>query len=179
MYATRCETGLSQTVLVGKIAGPIVIWWHFCYHIHMVPTVVIDTNVFVSACLGSGPANAVLGACVSGKCRPLVGPALLAEYEDVLSRPSLWQESPLSAPERSELLDILIAESLWTRVYFSWRPNLPDEADNHLIELAVAGGAAFIVTRNLRDLARGELQFPGLRVVDPVTFLKEFEPWLH
>ncbi len=22
-----------------------------------------------------------------------------------------------------------------TRVYFAWRPNLPDEADNHLIEL--------------------------------------------
>ena len=34
----------------------------------------------------------------------------------------------------------------------TWRPNLPDEADNHLIELGVAAQA--IVTRNLRDVSR-------------------------
>ena len=27
----------------------------------------------------------------------------------------------------------------WTSVYFGWRTNLPDEADNHLIEWALAG----------------------------------------
>jgi predicted nucleic acid-binding protein len=36
-------------------------------------------------------------------------------------------------------------------VYHAWRPNLPDEADNHLLELAVAAQADAIVTRNLRD----------------------------
>ena len=65
---------------------------------------------------------------------------------------------------------------LWKRVYFTWRPNLPDEADNHLIELAVAGAAAFIVTRNLRDLNRAELSFPGLRCLAPAPFLKEIAP---
>ncbi|MFN7664382.1 MAG: PIN domain-containing protein, partial [Inhella sp.] len=45
--------------------------------------------------------------------------------------------------------------------------NLPDEADNHLIELAVAGQASVIVSRNLRDLTRGELRFPGLQVLVP------------
>jgi uncharacterized protein len=108
-----------------------------------------------------------------------MGAALLAEFEDVLSRKPLWLNAALTAAERSELLDIFVAESLWTRVYFGWRPNLPDEADNHLIELAVAGGANFIVTRNLRDFARGELQFPGLRIADPITFLKELAPWPH
>jgi predicted nucleic acid-binding protein len=50
-------------------------------------------------------------------------------------------------------------------VYFGWRPNLPDEADNHLVELAVAGRASFVVTRNLRDLTRAELKpsRPALR----------------
>ena len=58
-------------------------------------------------------------------------------------------------------------------MYYIWRPNLPDEADNHLIELAVAGGADLIVTRNLRDIHRGELHFPHLRKISPEDFLKE------
>ena len=42
-----------------------------------------------------------------------------------------------------------------------------------LIELAVAGGAQFVVTRNPRHVARMELKFPGLQVVNPVTLMKE------
>jgi predicted nucleic acid-binding protein len=48
-----------------------------------------------------------------------------------------------------------------------WRPNLPDEADNHLIELALAGNADTIVTTNTKDLAHGELRFPGLKILSP------------
>ena len=58
-------------------------------------------------------------------------------------------------------------------MYFGWRPNLPDEADNHLIELAVAGSAHFVVTRNLRHVANMELKFPGLQIVNPATMMKE------
>ena len=60
-------------------------------------------------------------------------------------------------------------------MYYLWRPNVPDESDNHLVELAVAGGAEFIVTRNLRDLGRMELRFPRLRVLSPEDFLKELK----
>jgi putative PIN family toxin of toxin-antitoxin system len=140
-------------------------------------TVVIDTNVFISACLGGGAANAVLRACLLGRCTPLMGAALFTEYEDVLGRPEWASASPLTVTERGELFDIFLAHCAWTRVYFGWRPNLPDEADNHLIELAVAGGARYIITRNLRDLTRGELRFDGLLIVDPHTFLKEQAIW--
>jgi len=71
------------------------------------------------------------------------------------------------------LLDIFLATCRWTRIYFGWRPNLPDEGDNHLIELAVAGGARRIVTHNLRDLRSKELKFPDLVAVTPEQFLKE------
>ncbi len=60
----------------------------------------------------------------------------------------------------------------WVRIYFLWRPNLPDEADNHLIELALAGGADIIVTHNVRDVRRGELSFPQLQILTPREFLK-------
>ena len=133
---------------------------------------VIDTNVFIGACLGTGAAPQVIAACLGGQALPLMGTALLAEYEDLLGRERLFEACRLSAVERSELLDIFLARCEWTRVYFGWRPNLPDEADNHLIELAVAGRASHVVTRNLRDLARAELSFPGLRCVSPQDFLQ-------
>lgn len=137
--------------------------------------VVIDTNVFIGACLGQGACRAVIAACLEERLTPLMGVALLSEYEDVLSRDSLFVRSRLDAGEREELLNIFLAMCRWTRIYYGWRPNLRDEGDNHLVELAVAGGAEYIVTRNLRDVARMELLFPGLKVVFPETLLKEMK----
>ena len=142
----------------------------------MGPSVVIDTNIFLGACLGQGAAHHVLSACLRGECQPVMGAALYTEYEDVLGRSELFGASRLSAGEREELLDIFLATCAWTRIYFAWRPNLPDEADNHLVELAVAAGARHIVTRNLRDVGRMELKFPELRVLGPEDFLKELTP---
>ena len=136
---------------------------------------VIDTNVFVSACLGTGASNAVILACFRQEFVPLMGTALLSEYEDLLHREDLFAECRLDERERKELLDIFVSHCEWIRVYYLWRPNLPDEADNHLVELAIAGGAEVIVTSNLRDLARMELRFPGLRVMSPEAFLKELK----
>lgn len=135
--------------------------------------IVVDTNVVLGACLGTGAANAVVAACLDGRCVPLMGNALFNEYEDVFSRDELFAHCKLTQAERAELLDVFFACCSWTRVYYSWRPNLPDEGDNHLVELAVAGAADFIVTRNLRDLKRMELVFPGLQIASPETFLKE------
>jgi hypothetical protein len=42
-----------------------------------------------------------------------------------------------------------------------------------MVEVAVAGGAALIVTRNLRDLPPSQLLFPALRVISPEDFLEE------
>jgi putative PIN family toxin of toxin-antitoxin system len=134
--------------------------------------VVVDTNVFVGACLGQGPSAAVVAACLQGRTQALMAAALLAEYEDVLGRTALFARSRLNAKERDELLDIFMAHCRWTRIYFGWRPNLRDEGDNHLVELAVAGGADFICTHNLRDLKARELTFPGLAVRTPAQLLK-------
>ena len=103
-----------------------------------------------------------------------MGPALVAEYEDVLARHELFDESPLSNKERNDLLNGLLSRCRWVEVFYAWRPNLPDEADNHLIELGVAAQADAIVTRNLRDLSRGELKFPLLKVLTPEQCLEIF-----
>ena len=127
--------------------------------------------MFIGACLGGG-SSSVVGACLRGEHAALMGAALLAEYEEVLGRSRLFKKSRLSEVERYELLDIFLGACRWTRIYFSWRPNLPDEGDNHLVELAVAGGATHIITHNVRDLVSRELKFPDLAVVTPSQFLK-------
>jgi predicted nucleic acid-binding protein len=40
------------------------------------------------------------------------------------------------------------------------------------MELAVAGGAAAIITNNVRDLKSGELIFPDIEIMTPSSFLK-------
>lgn len=47
----------------------------------------------------------------------------------------------------------------WQQVSFLWRPNLVVEADNHVLELAIAANGATIITNNVREFARGDLKF--------------------
>jgi len=103
----------------------------------------------------------------------MMGQALFLEYEDVLNRRDLFRTSPLSRQERQELFAAFLSVCEWVQIYFSWRPNLPDEADNHIVELAVAGGAAMIVTNNVRDFQGADLRFPDLRIVAPRELVKE------
>ena len=137
-------------------------------------TVVVDTDVFVSALLGPGGASReVLRRCLAGAHRPLMGSALYNEFESVLSRRALFRRCVLSAREREALLDAFLSTCRWTRIYYLWRPNLPDEADNHVLELAIAGAADTLITRNIRDFAGAELRFPNLRILRPEQFIKE------
>ncbi len=132
---------------------------------------VIDTNVFVSALRSEGgAARQVLRGALTGRYRPVFGNALWLEYEDLLGR-DVWG-SLTTATERQQVLAALAKTGRWVTVYFGWRPNLPDEGDNHLIELAVAANAPVIVTHNVRDVARGELVWNALRVITPAQCME-------
>ncbi|EIJ34994.1 putative toxin-antitoxin system toxin component, PIN family [Thiothrix nivea] len=141
--------------------------------------IVVDTNIFVGACMGSTASSLLIELCLRKQLTPLMGAALFAEYSDVLNRASLFRDSHLSQDERSELLDIFLAHCRWTDIYYGWRPNLRDEGDNHLVELAVAGQAECVVTHNVKDLSSGELLFPNLGVMTPQAFLEKGGLWLH
>ncbi len=139
----------------------------------MAERIVVDTSVIVAAMnSGTGGARAVLRMCLEDRCQPLIGEKLFCEYEDVCSRAVPFKRCPLSSQERSELLDAFLSVCEWTQVFFLWRPNLPDESDNHIVELAVAGAATSMITHNVRDFRDGEMRFPQLRVETPGEFLK-------
>ncbi len=139
----------------------------------MKKTIVIDTSVFISAIIGAkGPSRALLRQCFRGRYQPLMGNALFCEYEDVSKRSSILEQTPLSVEEVNELLNSFFSICRWIPVYYLWRPNLKDEQDNHLIELAVAGNAEYLVTNNIKDFNNTELYFPQLTVLKPDQLLR-------
>jgi putative PIN family toxin of toxin-antitoxin system len=132
----------------------------------MVTVIVIDTNVFVAALRsGGGPSREVVRRSLEGQYQPIFSNALWLEYEDLLGRDVWTQET--TEDDRRQVLAALAAASRWIKIFYGWRPNLRDEGDNHLVELAIAGGAEAIVTYNTRDFRLGELRWPDLAVLTP------------
>lgn len=140
----------------------------------------IDTSVLISALIGKqGPSREVIRCCLKQELKPLISNTLFLEYEDVSRRPKVSEICPLSNLEIRELLNAFYSKCQWVAVSYLWRPNLKDEGDNFLIELAVAGQAKVIVTNNLKDLHNAQLKFQGLQVLSPEQFLQEKDLWQH
>ena len=139
----------------------------------MSQTIVVDTSVIISALIGKkGPSREILRRCLQGHYKPLISNALFQEYEDVISRDRIKNATPLSEKEIRELLNAFYSVCKWVPIYFLWRPNLKDENDNFLIELALAGNSNLIVTNNIRDLEGAELTFEGLSILKPEQLTK-------
>lgn len=110
--------------------------------------------------------------CLNQVLEPQMGPALFTECEDVTNRQQILDRSPYSPDEMNVILSGYFSVCTWNRINYLWRPNLKDEADNHLIDLAVASNAKFILSQNLTDLTSGDLRF-NFAVKSPEQFLKE------
>lgn len=91
----------------------------------------------------------------------------------MFGRDDPFRKAHVAAAEREIILDAFLSVCAWINVSFLWRPNLRDEGDNHLFELAIAGNANVIVTANTRDLTSGDLRFDDLRIATPGQFLEE------
>ena len=139
----------------------------------MKPPIIIDTNVFISALLNPfGNSANVLELCFRRQYEPLMGTTLYLEYEDVINRNEILENCLLNEGERQNALDDFLSVCKWIKVYYTWRPNLKDEGDNHLIELAVAGGANTIVTGNIKDFQKPELNFPEVSILTPKQLME-------
>ena len=141
--------------------------------------IVVDTSVFVSALIGSqGPSRELIRRCLQGNYQPLMGNVLFSEYESVIHREEVIAKCPLSIEETLVLLASFMSVSQWIHIYYLWRPNLKDEADNHLVELAVAGNAQIIATNNVKDFQNAELLFPNLSILKPEQIIRS-RSWQH
>ena len=135
--------------------------------------IVVDTNVFIGAIVSSQGLNReLIRRCLLGEYHPLMSNALYLEYESVIEREDVIAKCQLDSSKVNELLDGFLSVSKWINIYYSWRPNLRDESDNHVIELAIAGNAQILATNNLRDFRGCELTFPQLQILNPYQIIR-------
>ena len=89
-----------------------------------------------------------------------------------MKRKKIQNLTPLSIDEQQTLFHAYLSQCKWNDIYYSWRPNLKDEDDNFLVELAVSSGSQAIITYNIKDLANAELVFNHI-ITTPEDFIKE------
>jgi putative PIN family toxin of toxin-antitoxin system len=132
--------------------------------------IILDTNVLYAGTFSSkGASFKVLQAIEEGKVQIVISTTLLFEYEDILKRNQLTLG--LSDQEIEKILDYFCMQSEHQKIYFLWRPHLPDPKDDHLLELAIASGTKLIVTHNTKDF-QGVEEF-DIRSITPKKLLEE------
>ncbi|MCC5850777.1 MAG: putative toxin-antitoxin system toxin component, PIN family [Verrucomicrobia bacterium] len=132
---------------------------------------VLDTNVLVAGLNSSiGASHAILRLLLQKRFEPIISTSIFFEYEDVLLRKNMIKT--LTPHEIHAFLDWFASVSTRTKIYFLWRPSLRDPKDDMFLETAVAGGANYIVTHNLKDYTTAN-NFQ-VRIISPAEFLSKF-----
>lgn len=57
-------------------------------------------------------------------------------------------------------------------IFYLFRPNLKDEKDNMLVELALTSQSNYLITSNISDFKNTELKFDQLNIITPSEFVK-------
>lgn len=134
--------------------------------------VVLDTNVLVAALRSNqGASFRLLSLLGEDRFEIAISAPLVFEYEDVLSRQvaaGLYIQEDMD-----DFLAYLCRIAHRQKIFFLWRPALPDSKDDMVLELAVAAGCEAIITHNQRDFV--DTHRFGVRIVAPRDFLDLLE----
>lgn len=126
---------------------------------------VLDTNVAISAVLGSSAPTRLIELAAEGALDLFSSEALLAEFAEVLHREHVARRLESRRHTASEVLALY--EALAERVVPASIPRTsPDPDDDAVLACALAAGADFIVSgdkhlRNLKSFHRIPILGPG------------------
>jgi len=134
--------------------------------------IVLDTNVVVSGLLNPhGKPGTILQMVVSRAVTICYDARIIDEYREVLLRPKF----PISEAEVDATLEqIEAAGHLVTTTPLP--QNLPDPDDEPFLEVALAGGAEYLVTGNIRHYPKDCCR--GMKVVSPGEFVEVYRKGL-
>ena len=136
------------------------------------PTVILDTNVVVSALRSpTGASAALLEKVLDGDITIAASTPLVFEYEASCKYPEQRLASGLSEDDVDTVIDAICAVAIPVEIDFLWRPQLRDAADEMVLEVAVNADATMIVTYNLKDFGDAPSRF-GLEIIRPGDLLR-------
>lgn len=134
------------------------------------PVVIVDTNVVVSGLLtsdDSAPTASILDSMITGEIRVLLSVDLLAEYREVILRPTIRSRHGLEVSEVDAILTA-IAENAVVCEPAEPPTAPPDSVDLHLWSILAARHDAVLVTG---DFALLDGAPTWARVITPREFV--------
>jgi predicted nucleic acid-binding protein len=139
----------------------------------MPPPVIVDTNVVVAGLLtdrADSPVVRILDGMLAAAFPYALSEALLAEYREVLERPSLRKAHGMASAE----VDVILIELVQHGIILAPGPAspAPESGDQHLWELLAARPDLLLITGD-KLLQRDRAM--AARVLSPTAFV---ERWL-
>ena len=130
----------------------------------MVPKIVLDTNIIVSAFGWKGSPHQVLLRCLKGDFQLYLSSALLREISRVLSYPKFG----FNQSQIDEFIALIVESAAIVEPNFTLDIVSADPSDNRILECAAAGGCRYIVTGDTHLLKLGTLQ--DIQILAPDAF---------
>ena len=133
----------------------------------------LDTNILYQALKSTaGASYFILQQVRNRKIQIALTVPVFLEYKDVLTRDKSLKDFELLLNDVDKFLRFIAYISKTFEIYFLLRPNLKDEKDNKIVELAVTSQSNYLITSNVRDFKNAELKFDQLKIITPGKFVK-------
>jgi putative PIN family toxin of toxin-antitoxin system len=133
----------------------------------------LDTNILYQALMSkTGASYFILQQVRNRKIQIALSVPVFFEYQDVLTRDKSLKDFELKLNDVEKFLRFIAYIGKTFEIYFLLRPNLKDEKDNKIVELAVTSQSDYLITSNIRDFKNAELKFDELKVITPSEFVK-------
>ena len=136
--------------------------------------VVLDTNVFVSGgTISLGAPSQIINHWRNQDFIMVASPQLLAEYEEVLSRPSVIKFTGLTLQENAQYIQEVADRAYITTGVLTLDVLINDPDDNMVLACAEEGMATHLVTGNSKDFPF--IDYKGIQILTPREFLNLLE----
>ncbi len=133
----------------------------------------LDTNILYQALMSTtGASHFILQQVRNRKIQIALSVPVFLEYKDVLTRDKSLKDFKLQLRDVDKFLRFIAYIGKTYEIYFLLRPNLKDEKDNMIVELAVTSQSDYLITSNTIDFKNAELKFDELKIITPGEFVK-------
>lgn len=138
--------------------------------------ITLDTNVLYQALRNkNGASHYILNLITDRNVRLAISVSVFTEYRDVLLRKKSLDDLGLDKKDIKAVLEFIAFVGIPFTIFYTFRPNLKDEADNIFVELAITSNSKYLITSNTKDYLKGnDLNFEDLRVITPSDFVRSW-----